>query len=281
MSIHIRLEKAGINYPVFTASSQQSVLTAAAGIMSFGKIRRDVEGLKVVEALRNISLDLRDGARVGLIGRNGSGKSTLLRLLAGIHWPTRGKRYVEGKISTVLSHMSGLDGEKSARENIKFVCRIFGIPAIDAKIIIDEIEAFVELGEFFDLPLRTYSAGMQVRIGFALATTMPGDILLIDEVFAAGDAYFMERAAARLHQRAQEARIMVLATHSPAQLIDFCDLAIWLDGGEIIDYGDPTEVWQRYATVPLEDMAPLKRARIQWPNSVESKIAEVLLKEAS
>ncbi|GBF56655.1 teichoic acids export ATP-binding protein TagH [Candidatus Phycosocius bacilliformis] len=266
MTSSLILDRAAVSYPVFTASRHQSVLTAAAGLLSFGKVRRDVEGIKVVDAIRGISLNLSEGARVGLIGRNGSGKSTLLRLLAGIHLPTRGKRTVKGRISTVLSHIAGLDAEKSGRENVAFICRIFGLSSAQSSNIINEIETFVELGEFFDMPLRTYSAGMQVRISFALATTMPGEILLIDEVLAAGDAHFMTRAAERLQKRAAEARIMVLATHSPTQLFEFCDLAIWLDSGEIVACGKPEEVWAQYAAAGEEIPPPLKRAVVTWPS---------------
>jgi ABC-type polysaccharide/polyol phosphate transport system ATPase subunit len=258
MAARIKLRDVYVSYPVFTTGGSQSVLTAAAQVMSFGQIRRGADGVKHIDALRGIDLDLQPGTRLGLIGRNGSGKSTLLKVLAGVNWPTRGVRKSSGQISAVLSILAGLDADKTGRQNVVLMCQVFGLGKAEIDRMIDDVSEFTELGEFFDMPLRAYSAGMQVRLNFALATALQGEILLIDEVLAAGDQHFINRAAARLKTYAENAKITVIATHSHHDLMSFCDTAIRLERGRIVDFGAPDLVWDRYANSkdrPAEDGA--------------------------
>jgi ABC-type polysaccharide/polyol phosphate transport system ATPase subunit len=265
MTPELTLNKVRVEYPVFSSGRHQSVLTAAAGLMSFGKIRHSSNGLTFIRAINGVSLQLKEGARVGLIGRNGSGKSTLLKVMAGVHWPTSGGRRVVGRIGSVLTSLAGLDGEKTGRENVNLICKILGIPTAQIKAISNDVEDFTELGEFYDLPVRTYSAGMGVRLNFALATSLPGEILLIDEILSAGDALFLEKAAARLRSLAGRASISVLATHAYADLANFCDLAIHLEAGRIINVGPPEQVWNEYAhKLEMSDPASPSPA-VVWP----------------
>lgn len=246
MSTFISLKNAYVRYPVFTSSKQQSLLTAIASSASFGRIGHATDGIQLVESLRNVSIHLNEGTKVGIIGRNGSGKSTLLKALAGICPPVSGQRYLEGHVSTVLSIGSGLDHEKTGRENVNYVATIFGYNESQIEEIIDGIVEFADLGQFFEMPIRTYSSGMMVRLSFAIATALRGDILLVDEVLSAGDMHFLERASHRFKERLKTAKVLALATHSEMALTEFCDDAIWMEAGRIIDYGDPHEVWNNY-----------------------------------
>lgn len=285
MSAELLLKDVSITFPVFTGAKQQSVLAAAAGAFSFGRLRMNSAGLRHVESLRGISLHLKTGARLGLVGSNGSGKSSLLKTLAGIYYPTRGKRMVSGKVGAVLTTLAGLDGEKTGRENVRLLSTVFGLAKEETQKVIEDIFEFTELGDFFDMPIRVYSAGMQVRLNFALATALPSDILLIDEVLAAGDAHFASRARERLQTHASNAKILVLATHSWADLSSYCDYAICLRSGVVVDVGNPADVWNRYVHEQPrpEEAGPIpKMIRVPAadPAKSESEPKSSLLKNA-
>jgi ABC-type polysaccharide/polyol phosphate transport system ATPase subunit len=244
----IILDRAYVRYPVLTSSRQQSILSRAARTAAFGLMGRSDGGIQYVNAINGISLHMKEGARLGLVGRNGSGKTTLLKTLAGIYLPDRGTRKVRGRIASLLSVGAGLDAEKSGYENIQFLGRLFGLTNSGIDELVADVEDFTELSTFLAMPVRTYSAGMNVRLSFALSTGLPGDILLIDEVLAAGDAHFINKAVERMKSRADMARIVVLATHSHYMAQQFCDSVIWLQSGKIMDIGDPDTVWANYAS---------------------------------
>lgn len=261
MSAFVSLEKAYVRYPVFTSSKQQSLLTAIASSASFGRIGRATDGIQVIEGLRNISVSLNEGSKVGIVGRNGSGKSTLLKALSGICPPAIGNRNYNGRISTVLSIGSGLELEKTGRENVNYVASIFGYNKEQIENISNGIIDFSDLGQFFDMPIRTYSSGMMVRLSFAIATALEGDILLVDEVLSAGDMHFLERASHRFKERLKNAKVFALATHAEAALLDFCEDAIWMASGQIVDYGNPKDVWANYT-----------KQEPRFPNGVSEKL---------
>jgi ABC-type polysaccharide/polyol phosphate transport system ATPase subunit len=246
MSPSIILKDAHVRYPVISSSGQVSLLRKVAEVSSMGFIKQTNSSLTHVHAVRGLSMSLMSNVRLGIVGRNGSGKSTLLKTIAGILYPERGLRRVKGSIASVLTVGAGLDPEKSARKNIQLVLSLFNIIGAEAKLIEQEIEEFIDVGGFFDLPVRTYSSGMMVRLSFALATSIPGEILLIDEVLGAGDLHFLERATQRLKARANNAKILVLATHSSTDLSRFCDHAIWMNAGRVCDFGKPEDVWANY-----------------------------------
>lgn len=242
-SIHVR-------YPVFSAGSQQSLFTAVARRATFGVLTRGGSAT-YVHALRGVTLKLRDGDRLGIVGRNGSGKSTLLKTLAGINWPQEGRRAVSGRISSIIALGAGLDGEKTGIENINFLCRLFDIPTSDIGGLRERVVEFADLGEYINLPTRTYSSGMLLRLSYGLALTLPGEILIVDEVIGAGDATFQRRAVEHTRAAFSTAKIFAMATHSGEALAEYCNQAIWMDRGRIVDFGEPREVWARYA-----DLAP-------------------------
>lgn len=243
----IELRGVEVSYPVFSAGRQESLFSNVLTRASFGVIGRSSMAATEVKALRGISFTLRDGDRVGIIGANGSGKTTLLKTLAGITWPQQGFIDVEGQVSSIITLGVGLDHERTGYENIEFVCKLFQIDKAERARIAEDIADFTQLGEFMNLPVRTYSSGMIVRLTFALATSLPGDILVVDEVLGAGDAAFQARASERTKARYADTKIFVMATHSPAALVEYCNYCIWLDRGQIVDHGTPAEVWERYA----------------------------------
>lgn len=200
-----------------------------------------------VQALCDITLNVQAGHRVGLIGPNGAGKSTLLRVMAGIYAPTRGKYAVQGKISTLLTSTVGMNANATGRENIFLSARTLGMSRVKIDAIEDGVIDFADIGEFIDLPLHTYSAGMRARLGFGIATALDPEILLIDEVFGVGDAAFKQKAEARMTEIMQRAGILVMATHSDALIRQFCTSVCWLDRGRVMFHGDVTEGIALYA----------------------------------
>lgn len=187
----------------------------------------------VVHALKGISLDASDGDRIGLIGHNGSGKSTLLRALAGIYLPTRGTLVAEGKRGCLFNVSAGLDSDATGDENIKLLGVSAGMSLRQVAACRDEIAAFADLGDALNRPVRTYSAGMQLRLAFGVATALPSDILLIDEVIGVGDARFQSRATERIGRLMGQAKVLVIASHSDGVLRDNCNRGIVFDQGNI------------------------------------------------
>src|SRR5258707_6283440 len=187
-----------------------------------GNLARDATHRISVRALNDVTLDIEDGERVGLIGANGAGKTTLLRVLAGIYSPTRGKFYSSGRISALLDVSVGLNPEATGRENIVSRGMYMNIHPRDMRSRVDEIVEFTELGPYIDMPARTYSSGMMVRLGFAISTCMPAEILLMDEWLSAGDARFLDKAQRRMEEFVGSSRIVVLASHSMDLLRAWC-----------------------------------------------------------
>ena len=167
-----------------------------------------------VKALNNITLDLKDGDRLGVMGPNGAGKSTLLRTLAGVYHPTSGSIDVSGSIASLIDISLGMDSEATGYENIRMRAIMMGMKLKQIKLIEEEIADFTELGKFLELPIRTYSTGMHMRLGFAVSTTVPADIILMDEWLSVGDSDFLVKAEKRLHDYIQKSSILVLASHS-------------------------------------------------------------------
>lgn len=199
-----------------------------------------------VRALNHLTFELKDGERLGLIGLNGAGKSTLLRVASGIYAPTSGKVERFGRVSPLLDFGTGFEMELTGRENIYLRSLILGSTVKEIRERRDEIGEFSGLGDFLDQPVRTYSAGMFVRLAFAIATSISPDILILDEVVGAGDAEFMERASERMRQMVQRGRSLILASHSITSLHEFCDRVILLDRGRMVMDGDTATVCDTY-----------------------------------
>lgn len=187
----------------------------------------------VVRALSEIDFKAQAGEKIALLGRNGAGKSTLLRLLAGIYEPTSGKVIRKGHIRTLLDMNSGMEEDATGRNNIILRARYMGASTKQARALVDDVVDFAELGEFIDLPIRTYSAGMRVRLSYAVSTSFEADILLIDEILGAGDAGFISKAAARMENIIANSGLVVLATHALSLSDKFSDRGVVLSGGRI------------------------------------------------
>jgi homopolymeric O-antigen transport system ATP-binding protein len=242
----ISVSNVTLDFPVYGASQQslRQTLFARTG----GLIRRDRDRPKriVVRALDNVSFTLQDGARLGLIGHNGAGKSTLLKALAGVYWPDSGHIKVEGRISPLFNSAPGLDLEDSGFTNIQTCGLLLGMTAEEVNRKLPDIAEFCELGEYLNLPVRTYSAGMLTRLCFAIATAIDPDVLLLDEGLAAGDARFAARAENRMHAMIERTRILVLASHSDALIKSLCNRAALMEKGKLVALGDVDEIVALY-----------------------------------
>ncbi len=197
-------------------------------------------------ALRDVSFTVERGTTVGIVGTNGSGKSTLLQLLAGVLQPTSGELHVNGRIGAILELGAGFNPEFTGRENALLNGAILGLPAAAMADRLDAIQAFAEIGEFFDQPVKAYSTGMYVRLAFAVATQIDADVLLIDEALAVGDAYFHHKCMQHIHELQRRGVTIVLVSHDAAAVKRLCQRAIWLDAGRIAADGDPSDVVTRY-----------------------------------
>lgn len=199
---------------------------------------------KYILALRDLSFSIQKGQNIGLVGRNGSGKSTLLRVLGGIYTPTSGQVVASGKISSLYGMNLGIQPDATGRENIVFRGIIKGWSRQELDERIPEIIEFSELGDFIDLPLRTYSDGMRMRLLFAIATCFAPEILLLDEWIGAGDANFQKKAGVRMNSLVDEAGITVVASHNRSLIQNVCEQGIWLDKGVMRAYGPIADVYQ-------------------------------------
>lgn len=202
--------------------------------------------LKDVHALKDFSMTVTEGDKIGVIGRNGSGKSTLLKTIAGIYPIESGTLEVEGKIRAVFDIGLGFDLESTGRENIMYRGLLLGASPQEMKEKMDEIIAFADIGEFIDYPIKTYSTGMLVRLAFSVTTSVPGEILLMDEVISAGDASFIEKARKKVNEMMTNAKMMVLVSHDMETIRRVCNRAIWLDKGVIRSVGEPNQVVAEY-----------------------------------
>jgi ABC-type polysaccharide/polyol phosphate transport system ATPase subunit len=199
-----------------------------------------------VRALHDLNLQIGQGERVGIIGHNGAGKSTLLRLLAGIYTPTSGRMVVRGKISSLFDIALGFEAEANGWENIAYRSYLQGETPATVRRKRDAIAEFSELGEFLNMPVRYYSAGMMVRLAFSISTAIEPEILLVDEVLGAGDLSFQEKARARMRQMIARAHLMVMVSHDLDAIQETCTRAIWMQHGQIARTGTCAEVVAAY-----------------------------------
>ena len=201
---------------------------------------------RTIHALRGVSLTIGPGERLGLIGPNGAGKTTLLKVMAGIYPPPRGEARIEGRVCPLFEFATGFEMDATGWDNIRTRALLLGMEAREIEEKIDEVASFSELGDFLDLPVRCYSSGMLLRLAFATSTAVDPEILLLDEVMATGDAFFLDRARARLDQMMERARIVVFATHALELLPKVCERTIWLDHGRQVLDGPTAAVVSAY-----------------------------------
>lgn len=241
---HIIFEHVSIDFPIYNAknrSLKNTVMQAATG----GKVSFGIEGT-VIRSLDDVTFSIKEGERVGLIGHNGAGKSTLLRALSKVYTPTSGRADVSGEIGSLVDISLGIDGEATGRENIFIRGALLGLRKKEIEDRFDEILEFSELGEFVNMPVRTYSSGMHMRLAFAVATIIRPEILLMDEWLSVGDASFNEKAEKRLNDLVKSSRILVIASHSRTLIEKTCNRVMWFEHGRLKEDGNPKEVCDHY-----------------------------------
>jgi len=224
---------------------RKSFGTLKSALLS-GGVLRNLRPDTTFLALDGVSFDVEKGRTVGLIGRNGSGKSSLLKLIAGIGKPTSGTVHVSGRVSALIELGAGFHPEISGRENVFINGMMLGLSKAEIARRFDDIVAFAELGEFIDEPVKTYSSGMYMRLGFAVAINVDPDVLLVDEVLAVGDEAFTHKCLDKFAEFRRRGKTIVLVTHTLDLVTKFCDGAVWLDGGKVRATGDPKRVVDAY-----------------------------------
>jgi ABC-type polysaccharide/polyol phosphate transport system ATPase subunit len=239
----ITLSDVTVEFPVHNASSRSLQLHVFGALG--GKLAAHKKAV-VVRALKRVNLTLRDGDRVGIIGHNGAGKTTLLRVLAGVYDPSGGAVKVDGRLASFADLTLGMDLEATGLQNIIFRCVFMGLTFEEARRLSPAIQEFSELGDFLQLPVRTYSSGMFLRLAFAISTSIEPDIIIMDEMIGAGDAGFIAKAQARLSELLPRVKILVLATHDPTIMESLCDKIVWLHHGEIREAGPFKEIYPKY-----------------------------------
>jgi ABC-2 type transport system ATP-binding protein len=241
----ILLEHVSVTFPIYTASGRSlknRMMAAGTG----GRIGTDKKNHVSVQALDDVCLSFEHGDRVGLVGHNGAGKSTLLRVLAGIYEPTAGRARVEGQVAPLFDAGLGMNTESTGYENIILRGLYLGLSKAQIAAKTQEIAAFTELGSFLDMPLHTYSTGMQARLAFAVSTCIEPEILLLDEGIGAGDKAFLEKAQQRVSELIGRARILVLASHLEELMCRVCNKAVLMERGRVVLTGSVDRVLAQY-----------------------------------
>ncbi len=242
-------------------------------------------------ALKNISFEVLKGQSFGIIGPNGAGKSTLLKLIAGITRPTEGLLKVRANLSTLLDLGLGFHHTFSGRENIRMNCALLGMEAEEIEDAVPNIISFAELGDFIDFPVRTYSAGMNLRLGFSIAVHAPADVLLVDEVLTVGDQYFQRRCVKKIEEFLDKGKTIILVSHDLHSVRSLCDKVLWLEKGSIKSLGPAKDVVDSYLDVERSRVTEkqvvagpfigsTRRPPAQMPKDYKSTIEDVDLKTA-
>lgn len=239
------LDNVTVDFPIYNAKSR-SLKNQVMSLATGGTIGSNAEGHVVIRGLEAISLTLNEGERLGLIGHNGSGKTTLLRVMSGVYYPSGGRIAINGKCTSLINISLGIDPEATGRENIRIRGALLGFSKREMAAKQAEIEAFSELGNFLDMPVRTYSTGMQLRLAFSISTVIQPEILIMDEWLAAGDESFQNKANERLRDLVNKTRILIIASHSRQLLLANCSRIVWLEHGKVKMDGDAETVANAY-----------------------------------
>lgn len=234
-----------VDFPIYNANGR-SLKKRLIQVATGGQLGADQNGRVVVRALENLTFSIKDGDRVGLLGHNGAGKSTLLRLLSGVYAPSSGYAHISGDIGSLIDISLGIDPEATGRENIYLRGGLLGMGRSEINSQIEEIIEFSELGDFVDMPLRTYSTGMHLRLAFAVSTIVRPEILLMDEWLSVGDEGFKHKAEMRMTDLVKSTNILVIASHSRELVLRTCNRVIWLEHGKIRMDSDPQSVATAY-----------------------------------
>ena len=241
---HVLFDKVCVDFPIFNSTNRSFKNTfmqiATGGRIDFGADKT------VIRSLDNISFEINSGDRIGLIGHNGAGKSTLLRTLAGVYEPTAGKLSVSGEVGAFVDISLGIDKEATGRENILIRGELLGMTSSEIRKKFDNIVSFSELGEFIDMPVRTYSSGMCMRLAFSVLAETHPEIILMDEWLSVGDEKFSSKAQSKLMELVNSSSILVLASHSRSLIEKMCTKVLWLEHGAVVMQGEPREVCSKY-----------------------------------
>jgi ABC-2 type transport system ATP-binding protein len=245
----IEASNVGIEFPVAppNARSFRHLALRTASRVG-GKVLKNEGSFQFVQALDGVSFSLGQGDRLGLVGHNGAGKTTLIRVLAGIYEPTRGSLRTVGRNVPMFDIGLGMDEEASGYENIRIRGLILGLSPEEIEQRMAEIAEFAELGDYLELPVRTYSSGMLLRLFFSIAASIHGDIILMDEWIAVGDAQFRKKTHGRLLDITNRSGIVVIASHDHSLLRDLCNLGLYLDGGRVRAFGALDDVLKELPT---------------------------------
>lgn len=274
------IEDLCVTYPLFTrARGTLDAMSGSDGDQEIDpeatRLVRDAKGaVKGVSALQNVSFTVESGEKLGILGENGSGKTTLLQVLAGVYAPDSGVVRLEGRATSLVNINLGMRGEATGHRNITLRGLAAGRTRAEIEDKRAEIAAFSELGEFLDLPVETYSAGMRMRLNFAIATAFEPEILILDEWLSAGDAAFRQKATKRMSAFVQQAGVLILASHSRSLLKETCTRALWLDAGRVRADG-PIE------TIMRDYEAEMKARQAARDNRAEGEIARATATKAA
>ena len=241
----IYFDNVSIEFPIFNATSR-SLTSKLLQVATGGKLDSDASGHVIVKALSNVSFTLNEGDRVGLVGHNGAGKSTLLRAISGVYFPTSGVSTIQGQVGSLIDIGLGINPEATGRENVLIRGQLLGLTKTEILNRYEEIFEFAELGDFMEVPVRTYSSGMHLRLAFAVSTLVRPEILLMDEWLSVGDEGFKAKAEQRLTEMVSETKILAIATHSRALVEKVCNRVIWMENGQIKMDGPVREVAPDY-----------------------------------
>lgn len=240
----IDFNKVCVDFPIFNATNRSLKNTilqsATGGRVDFGAKET------IVRSLDNVSFKISPGDRVGLVGHNGAGKSTLLRVLSRVYIPTSGNAVISGSIGSLVDISLGIDPEATGRENILLRGALMGLKRSEILDHMNEIIEFSELGNFIDVPVRTYSSGMHLRLAFSVSTIIRPEILLMDEWLSVGDDLFNQKAAKRLEEMVEHSQILVIASHSRSLIQRVCNRVLWFEHGRLIADGDPKKISEAY-----------------------------------
>lgn len=240
----IELNNVCVDFPIFNANNRSlknTILQSATG----GKVDFGAKET-IVRSLSGVTFQVQPGERVGLIGHNGAGKSTLLRTLSRVYKPTQGTAKIEGSIGSLVDISLGIDPEATGRENILVRGVLMGLRRSEVQARMQEIIDFSELGSFIDIPVRTYSSGMHLRLAFSISTIIRPEILIMDEWLSVGDDSFNQKAAKRLNEMVETSQILVIASHSRGLVEQLCTRALWFEHGRLKMDGDVREVCHHY-----------------------------------
>lgn len=242
-SVAVRVENLSIQYRAVVDKGA----SLKSALLHLGRARKAHRQVRVIEALKGVSLEIPHGSVLGLVGANGAGKSTMMRAMAGILAPSEGRITVQGRVSTLLALGVGFNGALTGRENVYLGGLAAGLPVDEIEHRFEEIAAFADLPDgFIDMPMRTYSSGMYGRLGFAVSIHMDPDILLIDEALSTGDAAFKEKSFAKMRELVEKARTIVIVSHALQTITELCTEAAWLHKGQLVQHGSPAEITTAY-----------------------------------